>query len=211
MMRGITSPTCPNASSGGVSFVALFADGRSYPATFKEKDRSKIALYFLLVCGIIVNGENLNFYVGLCFMSSRLTMVANPCANVSRASTWICEIASYSNVDEWGRLVTSASILSGDQSHPTETRHPTCTYCGNKFATECFLALHLGNTRPCNFPSMTPSGPVNYLSNLCRSSVNAVADLFFHQCCKTLSPFGVGCAAATNTLDLCFVIWLAPY
>ena len=143
-------------------------------------------------------------------MSSHLTMVANPCADFSRASTWICEIASSSNSYEWGILFTAASISYGVQSRPTKTGHPTHVYCSNKFAAGCRLAFHLGNTIPCNFPLMTPSGPVNSSSNRRRSSSNAVADLFFHQCCVMLSRFGFGCTAAANALNSRFFLRLAP-
>ena len=66
------------------------------------------------------------------------------------------------------------------------------------------------DTRPRNFSSMTPSGPVNSSSNRRRSSANAVSDLFSQQCCGTLSRFGVGCTAAVNALDSRFFLWLAP-
>ena len=179
-MRGITVPIFSSASAGAVSFVALFNDGRSHPATFNANDRSKIALYFLLLCGIISNGEVFKFCVGFCFLLSHLTVFANPCADFPCASTWICEIASSFNADEWGPLVTDAYISSGVQSRPTDTRHPARTYCSNKFAARCRLALHIRKTRPRNFPRMTPSDPVNSSSNRRWSSANALADLFFH-------------------------------
>ena len=125
----------------------------------------KFLYIYLLFWGIISNGEIFKFDRGLCFMSSHLTIVAKPFADFSRVSSWIYEIASSSNADEWVLLVTAASISSGVQSRPTETGHPTRTYRSNKFSARCRLALHLGNTRPRNFPSMTPSGPVNSLSN----------------------------------------------
>ena len=134
-------------------------------------------------------------------MSSHLTMIANPCAAFSRASTCIFEIASSSNADEWGTLVTAAPITSGFQSRPTETGHPTRAYCIKTFAAGCHLTLHLGNTRPHNFPSMTPSGTVKSPSNCRRSSANAVADLFLHQCRGTLYFFGAGCTATANALN----------
>ena len=137
-------------------------------------------------------------------------MVAKPCADFYRASTWICEIETSSNADEWGPLVSTVSISSGFQSRPTETRHLTRSYCSNKFAAGCRLAFHLENMRPCNFPSMTPSGPVNSMINLYQSSSNAVPDLFFHQCRGRLYRFSVGCAVAANTLDLRFSLQLAP-
>ena len=122
----------------------------------------------------------------------------------------VCVGTMSSNDDKWGPLVTASSISYGVQSRPTETRHPTCAYCSNKFAAGCRLALHLGNMRPRNFPSMTPSGPVNSSSNLRWSSANAVADLFFHQCCRTLSRFGVGCTAGASALGLHFFLRLVP-
>ena len=124
-------------------------------------------------------------------MSSHLTMVANPCATFSRASTWICEISSSSNADEWGTLVTAASISSGVQLLLTETGHPTRAYCSNKFAAGCRLPLHIGNTRPRNFPLMTPSGPVN-------SSSNAIG----HQRMPLLNCF------STNFAEYCPVLVL---
>ena len=143
-------------------------------------------------------------------MSSHRTMVANPCAAFSRALTWICEIESSSNADEWGKLVTADSISSEVQSCPTKTGHLTRAYCSNKLAAGCRLALNLGNLRPRNFPLMNPYGPVNYLSNRRQSSANAIADLFTNQCHGTLSRFGVGCTAAANTLDLRFFLRFAP-
>ena len=86
-------------------------------------------------------------------------MVANRCADFTRASNWICEIASSSNYDQCGPLATSASIYSGVQFRTTETGHPTSAYFSNKFRAWCCFALHLGNTRPHNFPSMATSGP----------------------------------------------------
>ena len=139
-------------------------------------------------------------------MSSNLTMVVNPCAAFPHASNWICEIASSSNADEWGTLFTDASILSGVQSRPTETGHPARAYCSNKFAAGCRLTLHLENTRPRNFPSMTPPGPFKSSSNRRWSSANAVADLFSHQYRGTLSRFGVVCTAAANALNLRFFL-----
>ena len=138
-------------------------------------------------------------------MSSHLTIVANPCAAFPRASTWICEIASFSNADEWGLLVTAAFILYVVQSRPTKTRHPTRAYCSKKISAGYHLALYLRNTRPRNFPSMTPSRPVNSSRTCCRSSYNAAADLFSHQFSGTLSRFGVGCTAAANALDSRFL------
>ena len=182
MMRGVTVTTCSSASAGAVSFVAFSNDGRSKPVTFNPKDISKIALYLLLLCRIIANGENFKFYGGLYFMSYHLTMVANPCAAFYRDLTWICEIASSYNADKWGPLVTAAYKSSGAQSRPTETRRPTRAYCSNKFAAGCCLALRLVNTRPRKFPSMNPYGPVNSLSNRRWSSANAVSNLFSHQC-----------------------------
>ena len=142
-------------------------------------------------------------------MSSHPTMVANCCPAFSRASTWICEIASSSNADEWGPLVTADSISSGFHSRPNDTRHPTRAYCSNRFSAGCRLALHLGNIKPRNCPSMNPSGPVNSSSNRRQSSSNIVADLFFHQCSGTLSRFCVGCTAAANALDSRFLLCLA--
>ena len=110
MMRGINVPTCSSASDGAVYFVPSFTDDRYHPTTFNSKDRSKIDLYFLLLCSIIANGEMFKFDSGFYFKSSQLTMVANLCANFSCASTWICEIVSSSNADEWEPLVTASSI-----------------------------------------------------------------------------------------------------
>ena len=59
-------------------------------------------------------------------------------------------------------------------------------------------------TRPRNFLSMTPSGPDNSLVNHRWLSANAIADLFFHQCRRTLSRFGVGCTSADHALELRF-------
>ena len=56
---------------------------------------------------------------------------------------------------------------------------------------------------------MNPYGRVNSSSNHCRSSSNAVAYLFYHQCCGTLSLFGVDCTAAANALDSRFFLQLA--
>ena len=112
-------------------------------------------------------------------MLSHPTIVENPCASFPRASTWICEIASSFNVDEWENLVISASISYGFQSRPTNNGHPTHAYCNNKFAARFCLDLHIGNAISPNFPSTTPSVPVNSLSNRRRSSANSVADLFF--------------------------------
>ena len=134
-------------------------------------------------------------------MLSHRIMFANPFADFPCASTYIFEIALSSNTDEWGTLVTAAPISSGVQSRPTKTGHPTRAYFSNKFATGCRLALHLGNTRRRNFPDMTPSLPVYSLSNRHWSSTNAVAELFSHQYCRTLSRLSVGCTAAANTLD----------
>ena len=58
---------------------------------------------------------------------------------------------------------------------------------------------------------MNTSGTVNSSSNHCWSSVNAVADLFYHQCRGTLSRFGVGCTAAANALDSHFLLRLVSY
>ena len=128
MMRGVTVPTLSSASSGAVSFVGFFAGGRSHLATFNAKYRSKISLYFLLLCVIIANGEIFKFDGGLCFMLSHLTMVANPCSDFSRSSTCIFVITLSSNADEWGTLVTDASLSSGVQSRPIKTGHPTRAY-----------------------------------------------------------------------------------
>ena len=111
-------------------------------------------------------------------MLSYLTMVANPYAAFSRVLNWTFETTSSSNTDEWGTLVTAASISSGFQLRTTETGHPICAYCSNKFAAGCCLALYLGNTRPRNFLLMTPSGSVISSGNRRLSSSNAVADLF---------------------------------
>ena len=148
-----------------------------------------MSLYCLLFCISISNGGIIKFYGGFYFISSHLTMVENPCADFSCALTWICAISYSSDPDEWRHLVTAASVSSGFQSRPTETWHPTRAYCSNKFSAGCCLALHLGNMRPRNFSYMTSSGPVNSSSNRRCSSVNAVADLFSHQCCGTLSRF----------------------
>ena len=172
MIRCVIVPTYSSASAGTISFVTLFTNGRSHPATFNTNDRSKIALYFLLLCGIISNGEVFKFDGGFCFMPPHLTMVANTCAAFSH----FC--ASSYNADEWRPLVTDDSILSGVHLRPTETRHPNCAYGSNKFAAGCRLAIHLGNTIPRNFPSMTPSVPVNSSSNRRPSSSSAIADLF---------------------------------
>ena len=142
-------------------------------------------------------------------MSSHLKMVTNPCATFYRASTWICEIASSYNANEWGALVTTDSISSGAQLRPTKTGHPTCAYCSNKLASECCLALHLENTIPCKFLSMTPSFRVNSSSIRCRSSANTVADLIFRQCCGKMSYFGVGCTDYANALNSRFLLRLA--
>ena len=93
MMRCITVPTCSSASAGAVYSVASFTDGVSQPVNFNANDRSKIALYLLLLCGIISNGRSFKFDGGFCFMSSHTTMVANPCADFRCALNWICEIA----------------------------------------------------------------------------------------------------------------------
>ena len=164
----------------------------------------------MLLFGNIANDEILNFDGGLCFMLSQFAMVANPCADFSRALTWICEIALHYNANKWGPLVTAAYISSGSQLRPTETGYPTHAYFSNKFDAGYILALHLENIRPHNFPLMTPSVPVNSSSNWRWSSANAIADLFFHQCCWTLSSFGVGCTAVANALNLRFLLRLVP-
>ena len=120
----------------------------------------------------------MNFDGGFYFMLSHLTIFAKPCAAFSCASTWMYENVSSSNYDEWGTLVNTDSISSGAQSRPTKTGHPTRAYCSNKFSAGCCLTLHIGNTIPHNFPSMTQSDPVNSYSNRRRSSANAFADLF---------------------------------
>ena len=79
-------------------------------ATFNANDRPKIALYFLLFCRFIANGEIFNFDGGFCFMSYNLSMVANPSDDFPRASTWISEITSSSNADEWGSLIMLTTI-----------------------------------------------------------------------------------------------------
>ena len=137
-------------------------------------------------------------------------MVANLSALFSNASTWIFEIASSTNSDEWEPLGTAASMSSGVQSLPTMTGHPICAYYSNKFAARCRLDLHLGNTRPRKFPSMTLYGTVNPSSNCRWSSYNAVADLFSDKCRRTLSCFGVFCTDSANVLDSRFFIWFAP-
>ena len=180
-MQGLTVSTCSSTSDGDFSFVTSFTDVRYHPATFNANYRSKISLYFLLLCGIIANGEIFKFDGGFCFRSFHLNMVANSCAAFSRASTWFYGIASSYNADEWGGLVTAASISSGFQSRPTETRHLTRAYLSNKCSAGCRLALHLGNTRPRNFTSMTPYVPVRSSSNRHRSTANAVDDLSFHR------------------------------
>ena len=110
MIRRMDVPTCSSATAGAVSFVTSFANYGYHPATFNVYDRSKISLYFLLLCGIIANGENFKIDGGFCFMQSHLTVVANPWAAFYCASTWILLFASSSNANEWGPLVTSASI-----------------------------------------------------------------------------------------------------
>ena len=143
-------------------------------------------------------------------MSSHLTIFSNPCADFSCALTCICEVESSSNADEFGTLVTAASISSGVLLHQTDTRHPTCAYCSIKFAAGCCLALYLENTRPHYFPSMTPSEPVNYSSNRRWSSANSVADLFFYKCLGMVSCFSVGCTVAAAPLKLRFLLRLDP-
>ena len=143
-------------------------------------------------------------------MSSHLTIVSNPCDDFSCVLTWIIAISSYYNTEEWGTLVTAASTSFRLQLRPTNTRHPTRAYCSNKFSFGCCLALHLGNTRPCNFPLMTTSVTVNCSSNCHWSSTNTVDYLFFHQCRGTISLFGIGCTAAADALDSHFLLWLAP-
>ena len=101
-MQGITVPTYSSASASAVSFVAFFIDVRSHPYTFNANDRSKIDIYFLLLCGIIANSGIFKFYSKFCFMSSHLTMVAKSCVDFPLASTYICEISSSSNAKEWG-------------------------------------------------------------------------------------------------------------
>ena len=179
MMRGITIATCSSASACAVSFVALFTNGKSHPATFNSNYRYKIALYFLLLCGIIYNGEIFKFDSGFFFMSSHLTIVTNPCAAFTIATTWICEIASCSKSDEWGTLVTPVSISSGVESRPTKIGHPTRAYYSNKFSAGCRLALHLGDKRPRHFQLMNTSSPVISLINHRWSSDNDVVHLFF--------------------------------
>ena len=78
-MRVITVTTFSGASFGAVSFLASFPDGISHHATFNAKDRSKIALNSLILCGIIANGEIFKVDGEFYFMSSHLTMVAKPC------------------------------------------------------------------------------------------------------------------------------------
>ena len=57
---------------------------------------------------------------------------------------------------------------------------------------------------------MTPFVPVNSSSNWCRSSANAVANLFYHQSCGTLSRFGVGFTVAAYSFDSRFLLRLRP-
>ena len=180
MMWDITVPTCSIASAGDFSFVASFTGGRFQLVTFNSNDRSKMSLYYLLLCCIIANDENFKVDYGPCFMSSHHKIVANPCADFPRASTWISATASYYNAKKWGTFVTADSISSGVQSRPTETGHLTRAYCSNKLAARCWVALRILNKRPCKFPSMTPSGPVKSSSNRRRSSANAVAEMFFY-------------------------------
>ena len=60
MMRGRTLPIWLMAASGTIFFVALFTDGKSYPATVRAKERSRIALYFRDLWGIIASGDSFN-------------------------------------------------------------------------------------------------------------------------------------------------------
>ena len=93
---------------------------------------------------------------------------------------------------------------------PTETGHQTRAYCSNKFSARCRLALPLGNTIPRNFPSMTPSVPVNSSSNRRWSSSNYVADLFFHQCRITLSHFWCWLYSCRQRAGLAIFLRFAP-
>ena len=196
--------------NGYIYFVASFTNGRSHSATFNANYRSKIATYFMFLWGIIANGEIFKFDGGFCCMSSHLTIVGKTCAAFYRDSTWICVIASYSNANDWGTLVTAASISSGVQSCPTETGHPTRAYCSNKFSSGWRLALHLGNTIPHNFPPMTSYRLVNSSSNHRRSSANAVAGMFIHQCRVTLSRFWCWLCSCRQRARLALFLRLAP-
>ena len=69
-----------------------------------------MALYCLLLCGIIANSKIFNIDNGLYFILSLITMVADPCVNFYRALTWIFAILPYSNSKEWVTLVTAESI-----------------------------------------------------------------------------------------------------
>ena len=100
MMWSVTIPTFSSASASAVYFLDLFIYGRSQLATFNKNDRSKITLYLLLLCSIIISDESFKFNGRFYFMSSHLTMVANPCADFSCSLAWIFEIVSSSNVDE---------------------------------------------------------------------------------------------------------------
>ena len=117
------------APLGAVFVVASLTDGITVPSSNRTgKDKSKIALNFRDLWGIIASGDIFNSGGGLCLMSSHATIRACPLATFSATSARSCSMASGCKADMCGPLSIAACISSTVQCFPVCVGQPRVAY-----------------------------------------------------------------------------------
>ena len=156
---GITLPSFWMDSCGAEMLVSSFTDGIYIPNILMINDKSRMALYFRPLWGIMTIGDILRFYhsanPNFPSISSQYNTSANPCWDFSSVSLWTCLIASGDSADIWGPHFTVTVISSGVQLLPTSTGHQISAYFISNSPSGCCKALFLGCIRLDNVPSVS--------------------------------------------------------
>ena len=120
------------------------------PAMHNLKERSRIARYFRLLCGIMESGDTLSFGISaiLSLMSDHGTSRAKPCSCFSWASIHICSMASGTKAEMCAPRSTAAQISSGVQSRPQSTGQPLVAYSNSAGPAGCKRVFPRGHMRP---------------------------------------------------------------
>ena len=167
---------CPRLAidfCGALQFVPSLTDGIFVPWKLSLKDRSRMALNFLDLCGIIAIGEILRFFGGACLMQANLILLAKFPFSFSTVSWSRQFLAAADFADMCAPLLTAAVICSLVQGSPQSTGHPFLLQSCNIVAASCSLARPLGHIKP-DLPMSSATGIVSgKILESCSSLSNA--------------------------------------
>ena len=159
MNRRSASPSPAMAFCGASLFVALFTDGICLPFSLSWKDRSRMARYFLDLCGIIAIGEIFRFGGMLFLISFHFIFFAKPSFIFVSVSFIKHCLASFPFAEMCAPRFSDAIMWSLVQLFPQLTGQPLSLYECSSGAASCMFAMPRGHISP-NLPMSSSKGIV---------------------------------------------------